>query len=143
LGLLVAQGTSPLWLAVVVTFLAVFFVTSGGSNRRQGDEAVARLLVADGVRAQRFCTPFLFREHRCTQQQGKCWLALSDRPDNWDWDLGMWRTLRAGGGVSTSDKMEAKSGERDRPVGDRRILGASQVELDLCSTGSLTSRMAG
>jgi hypothetical protein len=35
MGLLVAQGTSPLRLAVVVAFfLAVISVTSGGSNRR-------------------------------------------------------------------------------------------------------------
>jgi hypothetical protein len=66
LGLLVAQGTSPLRLAVVVTFLAVVSVTSGGSNRRQGDQADARLLVADEVRVRRFCTPFLPREQRCT-----------------------------------------------------------------------------
>ena len=61
LGLLVAQGTSPLRLAVgvVAFFLAVVSVTSGGSDRRQGGEAArgARLLVA---------APFLPREYRCT-----------------------------------------------------------------------------
>jgi hypothetical protein len=44
MGLLVAQGTSPLRLAVgVVAFpLAVISVTPGDSDRRQGGEAGAR-----------------------------------------------------------------------------------------------------
>jgi hypothetical protein len=47
LGLLVAQGPSPLRLAVVVAFfLAVISVKSGGPNRRQSGEAGARRRVA-------------------------------------------------------------------------------------------------
>lgn len=45
-GLLVAQRTSPLRLAVVVAFLAVVPITSGGSNRQQGAEAGARRCVS-------------------------------------------------------------------------------------------------
>ena len=55
MGLLVAQGTSPLRLAVVVAFfLAVISVTSGGSNRRQGREAGARRRVCSLPSARHF-----------------------------------------------------------------------------------------
>ena len=64
MGLLVAQGTSPLRLAVgvVAFFLAVVSVTSGGSNRRQGREAGARRRVC----SLPICRAILPREYRCT-----------------------------------------------------------------------------
>jgi cytochrome c-type biogenesis protein CcmH/NrfG len=73
MGLLVAQGTSPLRLAVgvvVAFFVAVVSVTSRGSYRRQGGEprAAEHLRVADSQDdvASGDSAPFLSREYRCT-----------------------------------------------------------------------------